>query len=80
MDKVLEQFIADMERDDNLRTQAKNNSKEHFKFPFNDAFMGIVVDRMIQNKAFCEKVLDDEKFGNTVKDLLVDYVYERLRA
>ena len=79
MDKVLEQFVADMEKDDNLRAQAKNNSKEHFKFPFNDAFMGVVVDRMIQNKEFCEKVLDDEKFGDTVKDLLVGYVYERLR-
>ena len=80
MDKVLEQFIIDMEKDDNLRTQAKNNSKEHFKFPFNDAFMGVVVDRMMQNKDFCERVLDDEKFGNTVKDLLVGYVYDRLRA
>jgi type I restriction enzyme R subunit len=79
MDKVLEQFIADMEKDENLRTQAQNNSKEHFRFPFNDAFMGVVVDRMMQNKEFCERVLDDEKFGNTVKDLMIDYVYERLR-
>ena len=79
-DKILEQIVADMEKDDNLRTQAKNNSKDHFKFPFNDAFLGVVVDRMTQNKAFCEKVLDDEKFGGMVKELLVDYVYERLRA
>lgn len=80
MDKVLEQFVADMEKDENLRTQAQNNSKEHFKFPFNDAFMGIVVDRMVQNKEFCEKILDDEKFGNTIKELMVELVYEKLRA
>lgn len=79
-DKILEQIVADMEKDDNLRTQAQNNSKDHFKFPFNDAFLGVVVDRMTQNKAFCEKVLDDEKFGGMVKELLVDYVYDRLRA
>ncbi len=79
-DKILEQIVADMEKDDNLRTQAQNNSKDHFKFPFNDAFFGVVVDRMTQNKAFCEKVLDDEKFSGMVKELLVDYVYERLRA
>ena len=79
MDKVLEQFVSDMEKDESLRTQAQNNTKEHFKFPFNDAFMGVVVDRMMQNKEFCEKVLDDEKFGNTVKDLLVDHVYAKLR-
>lgn len=78
-DKILEQIVSDMEKDEDLRTQAKNNSKEHFKFPFNDAFLGVVVDRMTQNKVFCEKVLDDEKFGNMVKDLLVGYVYEKLR-
>ena len=80
MDKVLEQFVADMEKDENLRTQAQNNSKEHFRYPFNDAFISIVVDRMVQNKEFCEKILDDEKFGDTVKELLVDYVYNKLRA
>jgi type I restriction enzyme R subunit len=79
MDKVLEQFVADIEKDENLRMQAINNSKELFKFPFNDAFDGVVVDRMMQNKEFCRRILDDEKFGNTVKDLLVDYVYNRLR-
>ena len=80
MDKVLEQFVADMEKDENLRMQAKNNPKEHFRFPFNDAFDGVVVDRMMQNKEFCKRILDDEKFGNTVKDLLVEFVYKRLRA
>jgi type I restriction enzyme R subunit len=68
------QVIVDMEKDENLRTQAKNNSREHFKCPFNDAFMSVVVDRMMQNKEFCERVLDDEKFRNTIKDLLVGYV------
>lgn len=80
MDKVLMQFVADMEKDDNLRTQAMNNSKEHFKFPFNDAFMGIVVDRMMQNDVFCTKILDDEKFRNEISELMVGYVYDKLRA
>lgn len=79
IDKVLEQFVSDMDNNEELRTQARNNSKEHFKFPFNDAFMDVVIDRMVQNQSFCERVLDDEKFGNTIKDLLVGVVYERLR-
>ena len=29
---------------------------------------------------FCERVLDDAKFGDTVRDLLVGVVYERLRS
>lgn len=79
-DKVLEQIIADMEKDENLRTQAQNNSKEHFKFPFNDAFIGAVVDRMAQNAKFCEKILDDEKYSGMIKDYLVEIVYQQLRA
>lgn len=42
--------------------------------------MGVVVDRMIQNREFCERILDDENFGDTVRDLMVGYVYDRLRA
>ncbi len=76
---IVEQFMSDMDKNDELKTQARNNSVEHFRYPFNDAFMNIVIDRMVQNQSFCERVLDDEKFGNTVKDLLVDVVYDRLR-
>ena len=79
IDKVLEQFVSDMDNNEVLRTQARNNSKQRFKFPFNDAFMDVVIDRMVQNQSFCERVLDDEKFSNTIKDLLVGVVYERLR-
>ena len=79
IDKVLEQFVSDMDNNEELRMQARNNSKEHFKFPFNDVFMDVVIDRMVQNQSFCERVLDDDKFGNTIKDLLVGVVYERLR-
>ncbi|MDR0800555.1 MAG: DEAD/DEAH box helicase family protein, partial [Endomicrobium sp.] len=79
MDKVLQQFVADMEKDENLRKQAMNNSKEHFRFPFNDAFMNIVVDRMVQNKEFCERILDEEKFGKTIKEFLSGYMYDKLR-
>jgi type I restriction enzyme, R subunit len=42
--------------------------------------ISVVVDRMVQNKEFCEKILDNEKFGNTVKELMVELVYEKLRA
>ena len=79
IDKVLEQFVSDMDNNEELRMQALNNSEEHFKFPFNDVFMDVVIDRMVQNQSFCERVLDDEKFGNTIKDLLVGVVYDRLR-
>jgi len=41
--------------------------------------MDVVIGRMAQNQQFCERVLDDAKFGDTVRDLLVGVVYNRLR-
>lgn len=76
---VVEQFVADMDNNEELRMQALNNSEEHFRFPFNDVFMDVVIERMAQNQQFCERVLDDEKFGNTIKELLAGVVYKRLR-
>lgn len=80
IDKVLEQIVSDMDANEELRVQARNNSQEHFRFPFNDAFVDVVIGRMAQNQQFCERVLDDAKFGDTVRDLLVGVVYERLRS
>ena len=77
---IIDQIIEDMENDKDLCIQAKNNSKERFKFPFNDAFISIVVDRMEQNQAFCEMVLDNEKYSEMLKNLLLEYAYERLRT
>lgn len=79
IDKVLEQIVSDMGANEELRIQARNNSQEHFRFPFNDAFMDVVIGRMAQNQQFCERVLDDAKFGDTVRDLLIGVVYDRLR-
>ncbi len=79
IDKVLEQIVSDMDANEELRIQARNNSQEHFRFPFNDAFMDVVIGRMAQNQQFCERVLDDAKFGDTVRDLLIGVVYDRLR-
>ena len=68
-----------MDANEELRIQARNNSQEHFRFPINDAFMDVVIGRMAQNQQFCERVLDDAKFGDTVRDLLIGVVYDCLR-
>ena len=53
--KVLEQIVSDMDANEELRTQARNNSQEHFRFPFNDAFMDVVIGRMAQKSAVLRK-------------------------
>jgi len=79
-DKILEQIVADLKKNDDLRAQARNNSMERFKYPFNNAFEDVVVDRMTQNKEFCEKVLEDDKFRSAISEYLAHRVYEMLRA
>jgi type I restriction enzyme, R subunit len=51
----------------------------NFKYPFNEAFINIVLDRMAQNEGFFNKVLDDEKFQQDLKDMMLPVIYERLR-
>lgn len=79
MDKFLAQMAEDFVVDEELRKKAKNNSIDNFKFPFDSAFINIVLDRMTQNQDFFTKVLDDEKFQNDLKDMAqakyADFLY-----
>lgn len=63
-----------------LRKKAQNNSMDNFKYPFYDAFINIVLDRMAQNETFFNKALDDDKFQQELKELMLPVIYERLRA
>lgn len=80
MDKILSQMAEDFAANDDLRKKARNNSIDNFKYPFDSAFINIVLDRMSQNEAFFNKVLDDEKFQRDLKDLMLPVIYERLRS
>ena len=52
MDKILAQMAEDFVADKELRKKAQNNSIDNFKFPFDSAFINIVLDRMTQNQDF----------------------------
>lgn len=80
MDKILSQMAEDFAADEDLRKKARNNSIDNFKYPFDSAFINIVLDRMSQNEAFFNKVLDDEKFQQELKEMMMPLIYERLRT
>lgn len=80
IDKILSQMAEDFAADDDLRKKAKNNSIDNFKYPFDSAFINIVLDRMTENQAFFNKVLDDEKFQQDLKNMMLPIIYERLKA
>ncbi|MDI6600951.1 MAG: type I restriction endonuclease [Thermoanaerobacteraceae bacterium] len=75
----VEQIKEDFVRDVEMVTKAKNNSMEDFRYAFQKAFMGKVVDRMSQNEKFFMKILDDEQFANALMELMLPKVYEKLQ-
>lgn len=77
MDKVLEQIIEDMSKDEELVIRAKNPI-DLFKIVYDDRIMDVVLSRMTKNQEFCERYLEDEDFRIQVDKNLLPLVYERL--
>ena len=74
-----EQIEEDLIRDRNLFKQAKTNSIDNFKYPFDDVFIGKVVERMEQNQEITDKIMNEDRFADAVRDLLLKRVYKRLQ-
>lgn len=77
IDKVLEQIVEDMAKDDELVIRAKN-PLDLFKIVYDERIMGIVLSRMTQNQEFCEKYLEDEDFRKDVDKVLLPLVHNKL--
>lgn len=77
IDKVLEQIVEDMAKDEELVIRAKN-PLDLFKIVYDERIMGIVLSRMTQNQEFCEKYLEDEDFRKDVDKVLLPLVHNKL--
>lgn len=74
-----DQIEEDMVQDDSLAKQAQSNTKDNFKYGFEDKFMDAVIERMEQNQELFAKLMDDDKMATIVKDMLLDRVFDRLQ-
>ncbi|MEB3192405.1 MAG: type I restriction endonuclease [Snowella sp.] len=74
-----EQIEAELIEDEKLQTQAKANKLDTFKFAFEETFLEKLIERMEQNQEIFEKILEDQSFGNLVKELMMKNVYQRLK-
>ena len=74
-----EQIEEDLIRDRDLSKQAKTNSIDNFKYPFDDVFIGKVIERMEQNQEITDKIMNEDQFSDAVRDYLVKRVYNRLQ-
>ena len=75
-DQIEEELISD----EKLQMQARNNTKDNFKYGFDEAFLSKLIERMEDNQGIFEKILDDKEFGEVVRKWMLDKVYGRLTS
>lgn len=73
-----DQIEEEMVQDETLAKQAQSNTKENFKYGFEDKFMDAVIERMEQNQELFAKLMDDDQMATIVKRMLLDKVFKRL--
>ena len=72
----IQQEAVESER---LQKAAKANSKEDFRYVFEKAFEGLVIDRMEGNEEIFEKLMSDKDFRDTAVENLLGKVYKELK-
>jgi len=64
--------------DETLQTQARANSLDTFKFPFEELFTNKLIERMEQNQDIFERIMEDKAFGSLVSGWMMKKIYEQL--
>ncbi|MEA2104065.1 MAG: DEAD/DEAH box helicase family protein [Candidatus Cloacimonadota bacterium] len=73
-----EQIETELIQDEKLQTQARANKIDTFKYAFDDMFFNKLIDRMEQNQDIFDKIVENESFGNLVRELMLKKVYLKL--
>lgn len=73
-----DQIKAELIEDSQLKTQARANPLDTFKYAFEETFLDKLIGRMDQNQDIFEKILEDPSFGGLVKDMIMKSVYKKL--
>ena len=76
----LQQVEEDLVADDKLAEQARRNTRDNFRYGFEDVFLDKVIGRMDANEEMFAKLMDDPQFARYVKEFLLRNVYRRLNA
>ena len=74
-----DQIEQDLATEPALAQQGKTNSLANFRYPFNEAFIGKVVERMEQNQEITDKIMNEDRFADMVRELLLQRVYKKLQ-
>lgn len=75
-DQIQEEAVEN----ETLQKAAANNSKEDFRYVFEKAFEGLVIDRMDGNEEIFSKLMSDGEFRRLASEYILDKVYKSLRS
>jgi type I restriction enzyme R subunit len=75
-DQIQEEAIEN----ETLQKAAANNSKDDFRYVFEKAFEGLVIDRMDGNEEIFSKLMSDGEFRKLASEYILNKVYKTLRA
>lgn len=75
-----EQIEHNLKTNEDLKTQAKVNTLNNFKYAYEKAFMDSVISEYGKNKDFYGKILTDESFKNSFMSMMMVEVYNDLRS
>ncbi len=75
-----DQIEAELMLDETLQTQAKVNKIDTFKYAFEDLFISKLIERMDQNQEIFEKILEDKSFGDLVKLMMMNKVFNKMNS
>lgn len=64
--------------DESLQTAARANTIDDFRYPFDKAFEGVVIDRMEGNEEIFSKIMSDPEFRKMASEYLLREVYNEL--
>jgi type I restriction enzyme, R subunit len=75
-----DQISQEAMQDEHLQQAARVNTMDDFKYLFDKAFEGIVIDRMDGNTEIFNKLMDDDDFRTLVAENLLHQVYNAFKA
>ena len=70
------QFVGDLKQDEELGDQARSNTMDQFKLPFDPKGMRAVLSRMERNEAISSQFMSNEQLRALALELMMQQVYQ----
>ena len=75
-----EQIVEACLSDEILKVQAKVNSLDNFRFPFEESYNEKIIERMDQNQEIFNRLMEGGDFASVVLNTIMKEVYRRLNS